>query len=199
MITDSIHTLHRAIWSYIERWKNDPTGLWWEADLSLDIGRALVDTFSHQEKVKVANPPSFLGAWPSVHFRRLGTNNYFRSTRKAADRLEKEQEVPQKPLGGWLYPDYYYRKPETDDCEWIVELKLWSVNGNALEKAQVDGAITGFKADAKKWSGQETYPFIFLAVNIPGHFQRAPRSRHTYLPNDFTRGLINEVRNSVEF
>ncbi|MBD0305309.1 MAG: hypothetical protein ICV76_02010 [Nitrospiraceae bacterium] len=39
-MNDSIDKLHRAIWGYIDCWKVDATGPWWEADLSMDIGLA---------------------------------------------------------------------------------------------------------------------------------------------------------------
>ncbi|MBD0305308.1 MAG: hypothetical protein ICV76_02005 [Nitrospiraceae bacterium] len=64
---------------------------------------------------------------------------------------------------------------------------------------EVDGAVKGFKADATKWVGKKTYPFILLAVNIPGHFKRAPRSRQTYEPKYFAHHLMNKVKDSSEF
>jgi hypothetical protein len=50
-----------------------------------------------------------------------------------------------------------------------------------------------------KWSRKKTHPFILLAVNIPGHFKRASRSRQTYEPGEFADRLINEVKDSSEF
>lgn len=88
-MTDSIGKLHRAIWIYIDRWQADQTGPWWEADLSLDIGLALNEVFTRQT-VKVANPPPFLQAWPSVQFRQFGSNNYIRTNRKTVEPPEVE-------------------------------------------------------------------------------------------------------------
>lgn len=197
-MTDSIDKLHRAIWDYIDRWQIDRAGPWWEADLSLDIGLALSKVFG-QRTVEVANSPSFLEAWPRTfpQFRQFGSNNYFRSNRKTAEPPDVEQEV--SPKRGGRFPDFYYRKGKSDDCEWVVELKLWSVNGNSSETDQVDGALKGLNGDAAKWSGKETYPFVLLVINIPSEFDRASHARLTYTPDDFAQRLVNGVRSSTEF
>lgn len=191
--SDSIKKLHEAMWGYIREWQVDPTGPWWEGDLSLDIGRALVETFGCKESIEIDNAPSFLQAWPPVCFRRLGINNYFGR--------RKEQGLTGETTRGGRYPDYFYRKAGTDDddCDWKVELKLWSVDGNCSLEKQVQGAIKGFNADASKWKDKETYPFIFLAVNIPDRFERARKARHTYKPEDFVQKLMYEVSHSADF
>ena len=197
-MTDSIDKLHRAIWTYIDHWQTDQTGPWWEADLSLDIGLALNKVFGQEEPVKVDNLPSFLGAWPRVQFRQFGSNNYIRSNRETVEASEVKQEASPKRVGGGRFPDYYYRKGESDDCEWVVELKLWSVNGNRQKEMEVAGALKGLNDEAVKWCGKETYPFVLLAINIPSQFEQG-RRRHTYKPDDFAQLVVNEVRSSAEF
>ncbi len=198
-MTDSIDKLHRAIWDYIDRWQINRAGPWWEADLSLDIGLALSKVFG-QGTVEVANSPSFLEAWPPTfpQFRQFGSNNYFRSNRKTAESPEVEQEAFPKRVGGGRFPDFYYRKGKSDDCEWVVELKLWSVNGNRDVKLEVRDALKGLTEDSTKWGGDRTYPFVLLAVNIPSQFAQG-RRRHTYTPDDFAQRLVNGVRSSTEF
>ena len=180
---DPIDMLHRAMWSYIDFWRGDRTGPWWEADLSLDIGCMFKETFGKKDPVEVKPLPSFLGAWPQkTVFRRFGTNNHF----------------PTKSGRGML-PDHYYRNPNTDTCEWIVELKVCSLGGSKLEN-EIEGCIKALESDAqkcRKWieEGKSKYAFFFLAANIPAEFEQPP----TYTPDQFLEELMSRLANSDDF
>ncbi len=63
----SIDLLHKTIWRYIDRWRQDRAGPWWEADLSLDIGHGLRENFGKEELVSVKELPGFLKSWPPKH------------------------------------------------------------------------------------------------------------------------------------
>jgi len=79
MGSTSTGKLHDVMWQYIDTWRQDPTGPWWEGDLSLDIGGLLRAKLAQERHVTVKNLPGFLSHWPpNTPFRRLGTENHFR-------------------------------------------------------------------------------------------------------------------------
>jgi hypothetical protein len=173
--TQPIQTLHSAMWTFIDQWGTDPAGPWWEADLSFDIGQVLMTAFAkqpHEKLVELERPPSFLKSWPQpIKFRRLGTNNYFRATGWTTPR-EREQEIQSDNRVRGKWPDHYYRQPGKDRCDWVVELKLWSVDGTKKLADEVKGCVSGLERDAEKWTKQDIsdYAFCFSAVNTPENF-----------------------------
>lgn len=179
-VTTTIDLLHNVLWRYIDSWRVDHTGPWWEADLSVDIGCRLREGFGTQGSITVEKLPGFLRSWPpKTHFRRLGTDNPF----------------PMKP-GRGMRPDHFFRRPGTDGCEWILELKSWNLDGSRDRKNQVEACIERFEKDATKdWRSVSNYVFAFLAVNIPAQFG-AKKRRHTYTSDEFLEALTEKLKNS---
>ncbi len=95
-----------------------------------------------------------------------------------------------------MFPDYFYRNPNTDTFEWIVELKNWTLDGSVKLERQVEKCIEEFEKDARKnWKTASPYVFVFLAVNIPAHFAEI-RGRNKYMPEEFLGEILKRLRNS---
>lgn len=169
---EPIDRLFAKVWRYVDEWRGDPTGPWWEADLSLDIGFKLREELGREMPVAF-NRPDFLRTWPpGTPSRKLGTQNHFRG----AD-------------GRGRLPDFSFRGIGNDVCEWTVELKLWSLDGAQRLEKQVSGCLAGLTDDAQKCLDSQASwrnALLFLAVNIPAKFEGIRR----YSPEQFLESLV---------
>lgn len=183
MNSESIDVLHAVIWEYINTWRKDETGPWWEGDLSQGIGGLLRKRVADEGHVTIKSLPGILSHWPpNTLFRRLGTENHFPGA------------------GGGMLPDYSYRKLGADSCEWVVELKVWSFNGARKLDTYVDRNVKVFEKDANKYPRERPelalYAFLFMAVNIPARFSDSRRNK--YSPEEFVEELVKRLKASAD-
>jgi hypothetical protein len=180
--SEAIAKLHLTMWQYISSWSRDETGPWWEADLSLDIGCLLKQSFASESSMRVTNLPAFLGGWPgNTRFRRFGSENHF----------------PNPPDRG-LYPDFLYRRPDSDECEWILEIKLTALDWAQKRESQAKSFVQSFERDVTKcreqWSKWAAYAMVFFAVTFPAKANHSGRKR--YGPEDFRAVVTERLRAS---
>jgi len=96
-----------------------------------------------------------------------------------------------------MFPDHSYRKPGADFCEWVVELKVWSLNGANKLDTEARACVELVEDDAKKcrgWPEGAPYTLLFLAVNVPAKFYG--RRQNKYSSEEFVDELVKKMKAS---
>jgi hypothetical protein len=138
--------------------------------------------------------PNFLCTWRDVKCNRFGTNNHCRVNQSSR------------------YPDFFFRSKKSpakkneqeneqeNEFEWVIEAKLWSVDGSKCYQNQTTEAVSGFRTDVVKWLDGECRPhaFMFMAVNVPRKFERTKKAKNNYDPNMFVKHLLGNIDQITE-
>jgi hypothetical protein len=173
MNADQEDNFYSALKHCIEELGQDCAGPWWEGDLQFQFGCCITRSLEGAGDLMELKPPGFLSAWPQpIMTRRLRALNH--------------------AAGQFL--DFTYWPPHTDKC-WVIELKLWSLDGRPSMNNQLTGCMQGLEDDANKvvemLQKSDGYcgGLVLSVVNIPNIFAVSK----PYSPDDFKKDLIRRI------
>ncbi|MFQ5667877.1 MAG: hypothetical protein ACE5I7_15800 [Candidatus Binatia bacterium] len=173
----TVARMHRAMNEYVDSWRRDPAGPWWEGDLGGQLYGILERHFPRVSPTTLATAPSFLARWRAPLFHRLTA----------------EFHVPGGGKG--IYPDFSYRGPQGDGFDWVLELKIASMTRVATSDVQKQASelINYMLDDVRRWAAREDtrYVLSFAAVNAPDVLET--RQRGSAQPQSYLRTFLDGV------